>query len=260
MKKMKTAGALLDLNLDWRRWFKHWETMQGCYIPERINRFGLMLEFPEISKNAKLNIMDLGCGPGSLAFCALKHFPHAQALAIDADPLLLAMGRKAAGRLAPRIRFLQTDLCRPDWCESYGEKFDLVLSATALHWLSAKNLTNTYKRVFQVMKPGGWFLNSDHIADDDPTIQDRFRKILQTRQEHNFAQTRADDWDGFWKSLENAMGKSVFQKIRGQKATWQGTDDGQPCKFHFTALKRCGFSKVDLIWRDLGEAIIAAQK
>lgn len=260
MKKDTTADAQLELILDWRRWFKRWEAMQNCYIPERLYRFGLMLEFPAISKNAKLYIMDLGCGPGSLAFCALKHFPHARALAIDADPLLLAMGRKAAGRLAPRVRFLQADLCRPDWCESYGKKFDLVLSATALHWLSAKNLADTYKRVFQALKPGGWFMNSDHIADDDPKIQARFRKTLKSRQKHNFAQTRADDWDGFWNSLEKAMGKSVFQKIHEQKAPWQGTDDGQPRKFHFTALKRCGFSKVDLIWRDLGEAIITAQK
>jgi len=250
----------LELNLDWQRWFERWEQMQNGYIPDRRHRFKLMLEFPEFPKNAKINILDLGCGPGSLSFCALEHFPAARATAIDADPVLLGMGQKVSKSFSRKVLFIHYDLRRPDWWESHSGKFDLVLSATALHWLNAEHLSRTYQRVFRVLKPGGWFLNSDHIADDNPRIQARFREILQSRQKQFFAKNDADDWDGFWKSLESAIGKTVFKKIRSWKAVWEGTDDGQPRQFHFSALKGCGFKDVFQVWQDLGESIIAARK
>jgi len=256
----KNSISPLKLKLEWQHWFERWEQMQNGYIPERRYRFKLMLEFPGFPKNAKIDILDLGCGPGSLSFCALEHFRAARLTAIDADPVLLAMGQKVASRLSPKIQFVQADLCRPDWWESHYGKFDLVLSATALHWLNAKHLGQTYQHIFRVLKPGGWFINSDHVADDDPKIQARFREILQSRQKQFFAKNDADDWDGFWNGLESAIGKTIFTKVRARRAIWEGTDDGQSRHFHFSTLKRCGFSRVEMIWQDLGEAIIAARK
>ena len=256
----KNSISPLKLKLEWQRWFERWEQMQNGYIPERRQRFNLMLEFPGFPKNAKIKILDLGCGPGSLSFCALEHFPAARVTAIDADPVLLAMGQKVSESFSRKMLFIHYDLCRPDWWESHVGKFDLVLSATALHWLNAQHLGRTYQRIFRVLKPGGCFLNSDHVADDDPKIQARFRRILQSRQKQSFAKNAADDWDSFWNGLESAIGKTIFKKVRARRAIWEGTDDGQPRHFHFSTLKRCGFSEVFQVWQDLGEAIIAARK
>ena len=147
----------LELKLDWQRWFERWEQMQNGYIPERRHRFNLMLEFPGFRRNAKIKILDLGCGPGSLSFCALEHFPAARVTAIEADPVLIAIGEKVSERLSQKILFIHYDLCRPDWWQNQSGNFDLVLSATALHWLTAENLARTYQRIFRVLKPGGWF-------------------------------------------------------------------------------------------------------
>ena len=54
-------------------------------------------------------MLDLGCGPGSLAVRLLDRMPAARVVAIDTDPLLLALGRAAYGGRSG-LRFVDQDL------------------------------------------------------------------------------------------------------------------------------------------------------
>ena len=68
---------------DWAHWFARWETMQSAYAAQRSRRFELMLRWPDFPRDAELRILDLGCGPGSLAFQAVKTYPRARILAVE---------------------------------------------------------------------------------------------------------------------------------------------------------------------------------
>jgi len=81
--------TLLDSDLDWHQWFERWEAMQNCYIPQRLYRFDLMLQLADLSREGEVQILDLGCGPGSLAFRALQRYSNARIVAVDFDPVLL---------------------------------------------------------------------------------------------------------------------------------------------------------------------------
>jgi len=119
-------------NLDWQHWFEHWETMLNCYVPQRPYRFDLMLRLADLPREDQVQILDLGCGPGSLGFRALRRYPNAHVVAVDSDPVLLSMGQAIGQETASRIQFVQADIQQPDWWAPYDETFDLVLSATAL--------------------------------------------------------------------------------------------------------------------------------
>ena len=84
----------------------------------------------------RLLVLDLGCGPGSLSVRLLDRLPGAIVIAVDADPLLLALGR-AAWADRPGLRFADLDLRDPGWAASLGldRPVDAVVSTTALHWL-----------------------------------------------------------------------------------------------------------------------------
>jgi SAM-dependent methyltransferase len=256
----KSSNSQHYPRFDFRSWFQRWEAMQDGYIPKRQARFRLMLGYPGLPKNARLNLLDLGCGPGSLSFCALDHFSNAHSVAVDSDPVLLKIGRGVSENLSRRIQFIRADLRKRIFWESLDRKFDLVLSATALHWLSAGHLSQVYEHVFQVLKPGGWFMNSDHIAHDNPNTQACFRKALRSRQKKFFSRSRVDDWEGFWTKLRAELKNTGVIKTRARQTVWEGDDDGQPRQFQISALKASGFSEVKIIWRDLGEAVIAARK
>jgi hypothetical protein len=59
-----------------------------------------------------------------------------QAIAVDIDPVMLAIGRGALGTVAGRLRWIEADLASPDWVDGLGEtELDAVLTTMALHWL-----------------------------------------------------------------------------------------------------------------------------
>jgi len=252
--------VIVDSDLDWHDWFERWEAMQNCYIPQRLQRFDLMLQRADLRREAQVEILDLGCGPGSLSLLALQHYPNARVLAVDANPILLAIGQHVAKETTDHLQFLQVDIRQADWWAAYEGRFDLVLSATALHWLTAAHLAQTYRSIYQVLKPGGWFLNSDHIASDHPETQSRYRQILHANQQVALRAARTDDWNGFWQGLAAKLGQPNVQALLGETSIWEGSDDGQPKPFHISVLQECGFEQVEFHWQDLGEAVIGAWK
>ncbi len=255
--------------MDWLHWFNRWEAMQNAYLPQRQHRFDLMFRLPDFPREADVRILDLGCGPGSVTLCALRHYPNARIVAADADPVLLAMGRESANERisgstdqrnsVQSVDFILADLRDGAWWADYDGTFDLVVSATALHWLTEAHLAEVYRRVYRALKPGGWFFNADHIAADDPAMQTRYRDLLHEWQQANF-DAGAEDWDGFWRGFEAALTQAGLPSQREAITYWEGSDDGLPRQFHLDTLRACGFADVAVHWQDLGEALIGGWK
>lgn len=250
----------LTFPLDARAWFQRWEAMQTCYVPQRVYRFDLMLYLAGLDPSAAVHILDLGCGAGSLAWRALHIYPQAHVVAVDADPVLLAMARALRPDVADRVTFLPADLRHAAWWAPYEGAFDLVVSATALHWLDAAHLEQVFRRIYRALRPGGVFMNSDHVASDDAHYQAMYRRLLQRQQEAAFRATGADSWTGFWDALATAWEAAAGEMPRGAADMWEGDDDGQPESVHRAALAAAGFARVTLHWRHLGDAIIGAEK
>ena len=49
------------------------------------------------------------------------------------------------------------------WESQVDGQADLVLSSSAIHHLTGDEKQVLYKRVFDVLKPGGWFFNIDEM-------------------------------------------------------------------------------------------------
>src|SRR5690348_7671456 len=82
------------------QWINRWDAQQQLYMPDREERFTALIDAVEAGtgRDDPL-VLDLGCGPGSLAVRLLHRIPGARVIAIDSDPLLLTLGRAAYGGL-----------------------------------------------------------------------------------------------------------------------------------------------------------------
>src|ERR1700686_5323600 len=98
-----------DIATDYSNWLERWDAQQQRHIPDREERFAAMVDAVAAFAGPEPRVLDLGCGPGSLSARVLDRVPGATVVAIDADPVLLAIGR---GALAAnhRLSFLDSDL------------------------------------------------------------------------------------------------------------------------------------------------------
>src|SRR5689334_21597846 len=143
-------------------WLDRWDRQQQVYIADRDERFAVIGDVVAEVAPAAPRIVDLGCGPGSLAARLGTRFPDAELVGVDADPLLLGLASAAYGE---SVRFVAADLRRPGWTVAmpFDDPIDAFVSTTALHWLSVGELDAVYGEMAGVLRPGGVFVDGDHI-------------------------------------------------------------------------------------------------
>jgi trans-aconitate methyltransferase len=82
-----------DTALDW---IERWDRQQEESLPDREDRFTALIDaVEEGTGRPDPLVLDLGCGPGSLAVRLLDRLPRATVIGIDADPVSLALGQAA---------------------------------------------------------------------------------------------------------------------------------------------------------------------
>ena len=184
-------------------WLRRWDRQQTRYLPFREERFNAMFDALEALLPPDFVALDLGCGPGSLSQRLLERFPKARAIAVDQDPLLLAMGQGALGDVGGRLRWIDANLRESSWRERIGvESVDVALSTTALHWLPPAQLVRLYTELGTLIRPDGLFLNGDHMAYA-PGMEPftRVRELVSQREERAAEQHGAESWRGWWDAI-----------------------------------------------------------
>ena len=244
---------------DGSRWFARWEAMMNAYNPWRVRITQTMLNWPGWETDRKLRILDLGCGPGSLALAARRWFPWAAITAVDFDPLLLEIGRQERRAQRAGIEFHRGDLRDPLLWQRLSGPYDLVISAVALHWLAPGRLLKLYGRVADRIAPGGWFLNADHMWPVEPAIRDRFARLRVEQRAHQQGVHGAADWSGFWDAMARELAVDLAT-LRQADRFWEGTDEGLPVAWHLDALRGLRFDPVAVLWQNEGDALTAARR
>jgi SAM-dependent methyltransferase len=223
-------------------WIERWDEQQREFMPERESRFTALIDAVAAGAGRQDPlVIDLGCGPGSLSVRLLDRLPAATVVAVDADPLLLALGRAAwAGR--PGLRFAALDLRQPGWAARLGldRPADAVVSTTALHWLQHAALAALYGEVATVLRPGGLVLDGDHLREDEtaPTLARLGRALIEC-------------WSDWWSAVRADPGLAGLVAHR-DRIELESDHHGSPAgrlAVHVEALRRAGFSEVGTLWQ-----------
>lgn len=258
-----TLNLALPETFDSAAWMARWDAQQAGYLPDREERFAAMLDVLEVVLPANFVAVDLCCGPGSLSRRLLERFPQATVLAVDLDPVLLALGQAALGDHGGRLRWFEADLMAPEALQAIvgATQVDAVLSTTALHWLPDPNLAALYRQLAALIRPGGVLLNGDNLnfAPEQPTLQRVSDQLTERLRATQFQGRGVEDWEQWWAALRAEPGLEELFAERERRFHWSMPKD-QPTAIttHTATLHDAGFREVGPIWQHLDNVVLMA--
>jgi tRNA (cmo5U34)-methyltransferase len=201
-------------------------------IPHYQEQNEYLLDLIPFEHTTPLNVLDLGCGTGVLAYLILERFPHAQVTAFDLTPNMLESCRTNLSPFGDRAAFQLGNFGEDD----FGTDYDLIVSGLAIHHLDDAGKQTLFQRIGAALKPGGVFLDRDLVIGSTPTLTQQYEQLWR-----DFITANGEDaayW--FGKSQEEDRPASVEDQLH-----W---------------LSASGFTDVGCHWRQFNFAIFGGRK
>jgi tRNA (cmo5U34)-methyltransferase len=181
-----------------------------------------------------VDIIDLGCGTGTVASSVKKAYAKARMTCLDLAQNMLAV---TADKLNdPEAILIKDDLYHFDFPRQYNG----VVSSLALHHLmTIEDKQKIYRKIYQALKPGGIFVNADVVLAANDTWQE----------------TYINQWKKF-------IRKSISAEEMENKWMPSYYEEDHPVQLtdHFAMLQEAGFKTVDVIWKYYNFAVVAGVK
>lgn len=182
--------------------------------------------------NPSPRILDIGAGTGLFSSFILKRYPLARITLIDLSSEMLDIARERfKGR---NFTYITDDYTQHE----YSGAFDLIISSLSIHHLSAPAKENLYKKVHDLLVPGGVFINADQVLSPSPELE------------------RREDF--LWREEVQSSGlgeqavKDVLERTH--------YDNPSTLEDQLLWLKEAGFSIVDTIYKRYRFAVIFSEK
>ncbi|MCC6484992.1 MAG: class I SAM-dependent methyltransferase [Armatimonadetes bacterium] len=184
-------------------------------IPHRQEGEAVLLEF--LPSSAR-RVLDLGCGAGRMGKVVLSSLPEIELVGLDFSTEMLKKAQETF-RENPGVQLILHDM--NDALPEMGQ-FDVVVSSFSIHHLPHERTRTLYREVYDILNPGGVFLNLEHVASPTPELHQQFLDKLG----------KAKDMTDLLQDVETQLG----------------------------LLRQTGFEQVDCHWKWRELALLAGQR
>jgi SAM-dependent methyltransferase len=226
-----------------------WQAEQGAAKGRDLDLMAAALPFPV---DARLQVLDLCCGPGDVGRSIRARYPHSQIDCVDRDVFLISICAGVNRREDVPARNFVRDLWNADWHNGLRHDYDVVATANAFHWFDASRVADLFKDVFNLLRLGGVFLFVEP-ACAEKMFADGFAQ-WKSRQPARYTR---ENWERFWTRANDILGYD-HTKLLGSRDS--SLDESMPVSGWVQALRNAGFVSIDVLLRDADEVMLAAAK
>jgi cyclopropane fatty-acyl-phospholipid synthase-like methyltransferase len=175
------------------------------------------------------HVVDLGSGPGAYLQVFLDAFPDARGTWVDDSEAMLELARKELASFGDRVTYTIHDVERLD--EAQVEPAQVVTSSRVLHHFSPESLARVYRAAFDLVTPGGFLFNLDHVGS-------------------------AGDWEQVYRRVRGQFTGDRTQKLKPHRQDYPLARADE----HTGWAADAGFEHPDVPWRAFYTALIAARR
>jgi tRNA (cmo5U34)-methyltransferase len=148
-----------------------WVSKDSQRAAEREAQFNAAISWLSVFVGGRSRVMDLGCGPGTLAEKLLAAFPEMSVVCSDGSDEMLRLARQRLDSFGDRASFIQSDFGADKWIAELPRELDAVVSARPV-----------YGQIFELLRPGGFFLNIERVNFSTPGLRRYYRELqMKTR-------------------------------------------------------------------------------
>lgn len=192
------------------------------------------------------HLLDLGCGDGIATQAMLDRFPVSKAILVDFSEPMLDAARERFAALEADVRIIFGDMLERDWIPEVRSTgpYDMVISRYAIHHLPHMRKRSLYAEILDLLRPGGMFVNIEHVSSPNPQYQAAFDRML-VEGIHALAEDRQtiEDAERAYRNRQDAE-TNILAPVETQ------------CEW----LRDIGFVDVDCVFKALELAVFAGRK
>lgn len=159
-----------DLNEKFDENAEHYDKIRKLIIPCFDDLYNITTELAN-SKKENPKILDLGAGTGLLTKYLLEKYRGAEFTLIDLSEEMLKIAKNRF-KGNTNFKYVVADYSTYDLVNS----FDMVVSSLSIHHLEDEDKEKLYKKVYNILNPGGIFLNADQVIGPTPNIDKSYQK------------------------------------------------------------------------------------
>ncbi len=131
--------------------------------PFGAEQLDIMLRLISNSQPVVNNFIDLGCGDGLLANTIMNQYPDSNGLLLDYSPSMISAAKTRMSAFKNK-KIIQSDLSDSKWLDNVINRPGVIVSGYAIHHLKNGRKYELFEEIFEILKPGGIFINMDHVS------------------------------------------------------------------------------------------------
>jgi len=247
-----------------RSWVASWERAQDLAVAARQRRSAAVVELVDrevaraATRCAVPVVLELGAGTGSLARRTAQRTPGARVVALEDDPVLLALARATCAG-SPGVEVVGGSPEGAGWLEALGH-VDVVVASGVLHRLRPSALAVLYRELAAALPARGVLVVADEMSTSTrpDNEQDPGTGTGAGAGADGEPAEPADPASAWWQDVARVPELARAVLARGGAVPPRRRDDLLSAPEHRRVLADLGFSRTEEVWRSGPSAVLAA--
>lgn len=149
-------------------------------IPLANEQIAVMLRIIQKFRPQVSRFLDLGCGNGILGRAIHAQYPDAKGIFLDFSESMINAAKSQQVTHPENLEFIVQDFGIKSWIAdlAQGEPFDVIVSGFAIHHQPDERKREIYTEIYQLLQPGGVFINIEHVASSSALVAEMFEELM----------------------------------------------------------------------------------